>query len=91
MKWNRWNVAVSLCLFTLFLGACSNTPEPTPEPEPVPEAAPQTFAPAPIEQIQGAAAGQIESIDAPTSMLTIKDSSGALQTFSYTEATEIVR
>ena len=90
MKRNRWTNVFTLCLFTLSFAACSS-PEPAVEPEPAPgpDVATTPQEP-PIQQVQSAAAGQIESIDTAAGMLTIKTSDGAFQTFSYSEATEIV-
>ena len=89
MKRNRWTNVITLCLFTLLIAACSS-PEPAREPEPAPIPDVAATPEPPIEQVQSATAGQLESIDTAAGMLTIKTSDGALETYSYSEATEIV-
>jgi len=90
MTMSIWKPAIALCLGLFVVAACSS-PEPALEPEAqTPPAVQEPIAPPSVEPVQQGATGQLQSIDATTSTISIKDTEGATQMFSYSPATEIL-
>jgi len=84
-----WKPAIALCLGLFVVSACSS-PEPALEPEA--QTAPPVQEPIapPVEAVQQGATGQLQTIDVTASTISVKDTEGATQMFSYSPATEIV-
>jgi hypothetical protein len=91
MRTLRFHLALAVCLLSFFLAACSG-PEQSTEQEKqtaAPRAQESTRALPPNENVQQSSIGELQEVDLATRTLTIRSVNGGMESFFFTESTEI--